>query len=369
MIYQGLELHGVVELEPAAGGGVLLRRFPAAVRERLSPLGRIVAQESAGCELRFVTEAESVRVAVSSLPSPLAPHELHNQDLFVFKGPFFHSHLRLEPGRVNHLHLTDLGGATRQAFLSLKPEVRDTDYFAHHVWRLMFGRYAAVFHELDTYGYPVRPPTAAEVPGRRLLCYGSSITNGASPTLYHLCYVQQAARALRLDVCNLGLSGSCLCEPELADYLAARDDWALLTLELGVNMRGGFTPEQFAARSRYLVERLIARHPARPIVLITIFPNGQSVAAATVASETQRREVAFNQALRDLVAELRHPHLHLLEGTDLLTDFTGLTRDLIHPGDYGHTELGLRLAAALRGLLPAGPVAPPAPPEPPPPCP
>jgi hypothetical protein len=117
------------------------------------------------------------------------------------------------------------------------------------------------------------------------------------------------------------------------------------------------------------VERLITRHPAQPIVLITIFPNGQSVANATVASETQRREVALNQALRDLVADLRHPHLHLLEGASLLTDFTGLTRDLIHPGDYGHTELGLRLAAALRGLLPPGRVAPPAPPELPPPCP
>ena len=94
-------IHENIELEEAAGGGLHLRRIPKAVRDCLSPLGRMVSQESAGCELRFVTEADSFRVAVSSVPSCLAPWELHNQDVFVFKGPFFHSHLRLEPGKVN----------------------------------------------------------------------------------------------------------------------------------------------------------------------------------------------------------------------------------------------------------------------------
>ena len=196
MISHSIELHNTVELELAEGGGQYLRRFPREVRNALSPLGRMVAQESAGCELRFVTEAESVRLAISSVPSSLAPWELHNQDLIVFKGAFFHSHIRLEPGKVNHIHLADVGGGVCNGFLGLKPEVRDTEYFSHNVWRVMFGRYAAVLHDVDTYGYPVRPPHPDEVPRCRILFYGSSITNGASPSVYHLCYVQQTARLL-----------------------------------------------------------------------------------------------------------------------------------------------------------------------------
>ena len=276
MIYKNLEFHNTIELEPAVSGGLAIHRYPREVRDCLSPLGRMVSQESAGCELRFVTEAESIRIAVSSLPSTLAPWELHNQDVFIFKGAFFHSHVRLEPGKVNHINLTDIGGGVKNAFLALKPEVRNTDYFSHNVWRVMFGRYPAVFHELETYGYPVRPPKPDELPKQRILFYGSSITNGASPTLYHLAYVQQTARHLKADAINQGLSGSCHCEKEMAEYLAGRDDYDIISLELGVNMRGGFTPEEFKKRSHYLIETIIKAHPDKPVFLIAIYPNAQS---------------------------------------------------------------------------------------------
>lgn len=351
MIHESIELHNTIELEEAAGGGLHLRRIPKAVRDCLSPLGRMVSQESAGCELRFVTEADSFRVAVSSVPSCLAPWELHNQDVFVFKGPFFHSHLRLEPGKVNYLNLNDIGSGVKNAFLTLKPEVRDTDYFSQNVWRILFGRYPATFHAVDTYGYPVRPPKPEELPKKRVLFYGSSITNGASPTLYHLCYVQQTARHLKADALNQGLSGACHCEEEMADYLAGRGDWDMVSLELGVNMRQDFTPEEFQARSRYLIEQVIARHPDKPVFLITIFPNGQSPQNTLEANAIQRNQEAFCQILRDTVEELQHPHLHLIEGRDILTDYSGITTDLIHPGDYGHSEMGLNLARGMAAVL------------------
>lgn len=348
MIHENIELHNTVEVETAAGGGMHLRRIPKTVGDCLSPPGRMVARESAGCELRFVTEAENLRLAVSSLPSTLAPHEMHNQDVVVFKGAFFHSHLRLQPGKINHINLTDIGASVKNAFRGLKPEVRDTDYFHHNVWRIMFGRYPAVFHELDTYGCPVRPPKPEELPKQRILFYGSSITNGASPTLYHLCYVQQTARHLKADALNQGLSGACHCEKEMADYLAGRDDWDTICLELGVNMRGGFTPEEFRSRSRYLIEQVVARHPDKPVFLITIFPNAQSPRNALNVEDTQRSQEAFNRILRDAARELGHRNLHLLEGDDLLADYTGMTKDLIHPGDYGHAEMGFNLAGAMR---------------------
>ena len=344
MIHQDIEFHNVVEVEPSTTGGVTLRRFPSEVRQSLCPLGRMVSQDTAGCEIRCVTEAPSLRLAIETQPFFLAPYEMHGQDLLVFRGAFFHSRHIMEPGKVNHIHLMDMGHAEKNAFESLKPEVRATDYFSPNVWRFMLGRYNATFHELDTYGESHRPPQAEEKPRKRMLCYGSSITNGASPTMHHLCYVSQAARHLKVDAFNQGLSGSCQCEKEVADYLAEREDWDIITLELGVNMRGAFTPEEFQQRSRYLIERIIARHPDKPVVLITIYPNGQSIQNALEESEHQVKQLAFDTILRETVKELQHPQLHLVEGSDILTDYSGITKDLIHPGDYGHSEMGLNLA-------------------------
>jgi len=58
MISHSIELHDTGELE-AAEGGHYLGRFSRVLRKALTPLERMVAQKSAGCELRFVTEAES----------------------------------------------------------------------------------------------------------------------------------------------------------------------------------------------------------------------------------------------------------------------------------------------------------------------
>ena len=44
-------------------------------------------------------------------------------------------------------------------------------------------------------------------------------------------------------------------------------------------------------------------------------------------------------------------NVHLIEGHDLLTDISGLTADLIYPGDYGMMEMGRNLADRLRPIV------------------
>lgn len=349
MIFEEIEFHNVVELEPAAGGGVALRRIPASVRGALSPLGRMVAADAAGCEIRFVTAVESFRLALSILSSCLEKLERQVPDLTVFKGDFIHSHHRLEPGKIHQIQILDLGAAVKKSFEALTPEIQTAGCFSHSVWRFVLGRHPVVFHELDTYGVAVRPPDASEKPRKTMLCYGSSITHGASASSTHLSYVAQAARHLNVDVLNQGLAGACLCEPEMADDLAAREDWDLITLELGVNMRDRFSPEEFKVRSSALVKKIIAHHPGKPVVLITIYPNADSVACP--ANELQKTQRAYDEILRALVADLKHPNLHLTEGAELLTRFGNLSADLLHPGDYGHAEMGCRLATRLAGWL------------------
>lgn len=337
LIHENIALHNVVETEPAPGGGLALRRFPRSVREALSPLGRMVSADSAGIEVRFVTDAPAFRISLGGFPSFLPPHEEHGLEVVVMCGAIVHSIHRLEAGRVNHLHISQPAGLPASL-----PKARG---FASSVWRIAMGRCTDVFHGLETYGFGHRPPVADELPEKRWLAYGSSITHGASPGLHHNTYIYHAARIAGLDVLNLGLSGSCLCEPEMAAYLANREDYQIATLEVGVNMRATFTPQDFRERVSRLLDGVCRPEAGRKVFLITVYPN----ISLPNLDEAQR---AFSTILRELHASGRWPGLGLVEGGSVLDDPGDLTTDLIHPSDYGHARMGQLLGAQLRSARP-----------------
>jgi lysophospholipase L1-like esterase len=145
------------------------------------------------------------------------------------------------------------------------------------------------------------------------------------------------------------MSGSCHIESATADYLAGLSfDFA--TLELGINMRSAFDPPEFEGRVVYLLNKLREGHPETPLVLITHFLNKDHHLAAEPHAEA-RKQIAFDDILRRQHAERADANLHLLEGTELLTDFGLLAADLIHPTHEGHAQMGLRLAERLRGMI------------------
>lgn len=335
LVHENLGYHNVTELEAGgAHGGLCLRRYPAAVRHKLGDRGRFISEEATGSELRFVTEAGHVRVTVGA----------HEQEcsVYVYKGGLFHSEHRIPAGVLRTLHLEE--PAARFAMVDRERLQRGSG-FAPEIWRVGFGRSTGVFAGINTFGYEVRPPAREETPGLRWLAYGSSITHGLDD--YHLSYAHQAARRLGADVMNAGLGGSCLCEPEVADWLAERRDWDMLTLELGVNMRDGISDESFRERVGYLLERVLGSHPDKPVFLITIYPNFATYAGNGVTEKDRR----FNEILREHAERLSHPRLHLIEGADVMDDMGGMSCDLIHPGPYGHIRMGERLADQMNEIL------------------
>ena len=353
LTHDEIGFHNVAALEPADGGGLYLRRFPQSVRQSLSPLGQMVSQESAGAEIRFVTEAKSFRLSIGSRPNILSPWETHLQDIIIFRGAFFHSHYRIDPGRQNQINVVNIPGIEK--FDEIQDAQRSGCGFSANVWRIFCGRFPAIYFNLDTYGFARRPPLPAELPSLRWLAYGSSITHGGAATVHHQAYIYHAARSANLDVLNQGLSGSCLCESTVADYFASRSDWHIATLELGVNMRDKFTPAEFRTRAEHLLQSMLKDHPNRPIALITIYPNSATAGFASApAATTTECEAAFNKVLRELARQYARPNLYLIEGSTILTDFAGLSADLIHPSDYGHALMGANLGACLNRIITKG---------------
>lgn len=348
MLYNNIMFHNVAELEKIEElPGLRLQRFPKDLVNKLGSKGhdngRMVAQASTGCEIRFVTDSSKVIITLSATNC--------EGNIIVYFGDFFHSVHRLIPGVMKSIRLD-----RPQRFSEVEQEAIKKRRFSSDVWRIMISRsydstgiMNVAFHHIDSFGYDIKPPSKDQLPALKWLAYGSSITHGSGAVLHHNSYIQHAARRLGVDVLNKGIGGACLCEPEMADYLA-QEEWDFATLELGVNMRALFTDEEFEQRARYLISEIMNKNPNKPIVLITIFPNN-----ADFSKDKDSRASQANYSFRDIIKkiwlEFRSENLYLIDGSDILDDFSGLTCDLIHPSDYGHICMGENLARKLQKLL------------------
>jgi lysophospholipase L1-like esterase len=344
MIYGDVELHNVTDvLAVPDKPGVRLQRLPDAVRHRLNETAEGVALCPSSCEVRFVTDAREARVTLHS--------DIHHEYVHVFRGDFFHSEVMLNPGETREI---TLGGDDEMSRLFAANGVPTA--FSPHVWRLRLSGTGRVhFVSIDAGDATLRPPRPDEKPATRWLAYGSSITHGFSASRLANPYIIQAARRLGVDVLNLGFGGSCHAEPAIVDYFAARDDWDLVTCELGINLVEHPMPlEEATDRFTYLARTLAADGPGkragRALVLITAFPCKSDLRAGD--DPRRLRLAALRDAVRTAHAECGRDDVTLLEGPELLPDWSGLTTDLVHPSDHGMSVIGDRLADRLRSILP-----------------
>ena len=331
--FPAVALHNVSELVPAdwTDEGYCLHRVPESVGANVNVDARERMRHPSGCELRFVPETGSIEVTLSAA----------NETTFrVFWGEF------------QEIEVYGLGPRPTTIELSVPPrigrlrsDIARSGAFDPRVCRIRYEAWEPVAVH-DVRG-ACRPPEADELPGRRYLAYGTSITEGAAASACHLTYVARTARALGVDALNLGASGAAFCEPAIGDHIAEREDWNIATLSLSVNMANrGFTLMQFQDRARRLVDRVAGAHPDCPVACITLFPYH----ADAVREDDLNRASEFRDVLRDIVATTPQDSVHFVAGPDLM-DVKGLTTDVLHPGDAGMASIGDGLADALRPLL------------------
>jgi lysophospholipase L1-like esterase len=332
-----VELHNIAEARPVAGHeGLRLQRVPEEVRLALNEKAQERMLSPACAEIRCVCEAQTMRLTLSSAETT---------DVVPFFG-LFQSRERYTIGpepQTIEVTMPERLALLDPAFCAGMP-------FSPRVASLMLAGGPLFVHAIS--GEAIRPPLEAELPRMRYLAYGTSITHGAAATGPHLTYAAQTARRLGADLINLGVGGSAYCEPELADYIAARDDWHVASLALSVNMIGaGFSLDEFYERVSYMVDTVAGADTARPVLCITIYPHFREYGPQFANPEAKGTPEEYRQRLRDAVSACPHPNVHLVEGPEILRDAGGLTVDLIHPADNGMIQMGEHLARRIAGLL------------------
>jgi len=186
------------------------------------------------------------------------------------------------------------------------------------------------------------PPGPEMLPRTTYLAYGSSITHGSDAIATECCYASLVGDALGADVRNLGLAGSARMENEIADFIAGeRFDYA--TLEMGVNVIGSMSAEEYERRVRYMIRRVAESHPKARILAIDVF-------RAELSGKDLERARDYRKALARVVRELGLPNVAHVNGLDALPEKDSLSTGDVHPSQKGHEAIARHLVGRFRGM-------------------
>jgi lysophospholipase L1-like esterase len=301
-------------------------RFPEALRRKLNPAARIRSLGTAGAEIRFNLVGEEARITVVGTLYPTI--------LQVYRG-CFHEGWQC----VNRPPLTLT--IRKAEFLPLMQEQARKHRLPYDpdLVRVVLPWYHPI--KLLSIEGDVALPRPDQTPSRKMLFYGSSITHGNCSILAAENYPMKVGRKLGMDVLNFGLGAGAYLEPEMADFLADRDDWEMASLEMGINLIGSTPPEEFERRVDYFVSRIADAHPDQWIFCIDLF---------TCNADFRGDEDIghYRRIVREKVQRMNRPRLVHLSGRELLPDPADLTTDLVHPSPSGMETIATNLTNVIR---------------------
>lgn len=219
-----------------------------------------------------------------------------------------------------------------------------SDYRFHsRLCRILLPTHASINNvEIDG---NILPPEPGDIPSKRILNYGSSITQGSGALSSRENWAGRCAHNLGYDLINLGFGGGCHCEPVMADYLCQRNDFDIAILETGINMLGldeAMTDQRIEA----LIRKFTAAHADKPTFCLGVFPCSND-------SETayQGRAQAIRDLVKRVVEDIASPNLHFIDGRDALSHPHDMTTDLVHPSQAGMIQIGQYVSEAIQAIL------------------
>ncbi|HIQ72837.1 MAG TPA: hypothetical protein IAA51_00245 [Candidatus Cottocaccamicrobium excrementipullorum] len=344
--YQGMLLHNVQELiYDQEYKDCRLSRVPESLRLALNSKAQKNIRFVSGCELRFVMESSQVSIGLRRMP--VSPSILSQGMVQVYQGDFQGSY-QIGPQAVTTegsqivIHKQDFTNI-RQFWESGRKNSRFLRGFSPEVTRILLPYDWGCF--LGEIQGKIRPPKPSELPAKRLLVYGSSITHGGNASLMSKTYAFRLVESLGADCINLGCAGSAWMDSAMGAWIAGRKDWDMALFELGVNVIGVWSPQMLYEAAGSFIRQVKEAQPDKPVWVTDMYYNHHDFHHDPKAS-------AFRDAIKTCVEQLKeqYPRLEYLNGLEIMGEkdgFTCLSSDGLHPSDLGHEVIAQRLSERL----------------------
>jgi len=318
---------GACDLAPAEDGAVRFQRFPRELQAFCTSTAgwRIRSHCTAGVRIRFRSDTRLLRLAVRY--GEAVPRNRFALDVEV-DGRLSGSFGAAAPG---------LGARwSGTLFTALERKTRDFIVWLPHLCEVLVERM-----EIED-GAALEPAKPA---GRRWLALGDSITQGFVADGPSRSYVSLTAKALGVELANLGFGGAKAAGELAAAGRAISAD--LITIALGVNDYASHrSAADFAASVGALLRGLREAQPNARMAWITPIPyhafmdkRNQAGLLLQDYAEIIRRQAASVTGVE------------VIAGEGLVPDEARWFVDNCHPNDAGHAAYAANLVKALRPIL------------------
>ncbi len=322
-------VHGL--LDPSEAG--TYRRLPADVAEATSANVAWLARHSAGGRVRFATDAESLTLRVKIAPGGRMAHCTPmletGFDLYIDtpRGSRFVDEYKFDPAACDYEIAVPLPAGDKELTLNFP----------------LYGEVLSL--EL---GLPAEARVWAHAPYTHetpVVCYGSSITQGACASRPGLSYQAILSRIFDCDHVNLGFSGSARAEDAIVRYMASLP-MAVFVSDYDHNAP---SPDHLRATHHKLYEAIRDAHPDIPYIMVSkpdfLFREEDII----------RRDIIMESYLAARAAGDRN--VYFLDGSAFFipaapgesrADFTA---DNCHPLDTGFRRMATAMADVLSAAM------------------
>lgn len=201
---------------------------------------------------------------------------------------------------------------------------------------------------VDFEGLEVNPAARFEAPSARpatrYLAYGDSITHGFTASAVDKSYAFLVAQKMGWQLLNLGLGGRASNVSDAQVVTSMKAD--VISVLMGANdWQGGGSLEHYRSNMMGFFDAVRAAQPTVPIYFVT--------SLWVPASWNPKQQVAglerYREVAREIVAARKDPHLHLIEGPELIDHDAALFDAIpVHPNDKGFAQMAQRLTARMR---------------------
>jgi hypothetical protein len=179
-----------------------------------------------------------------------------------------------------------------------------------------------------------------------LVFYGSSVCKGSGALKPGMTYEAILGRELNLDFVNLGFGGAGKAEPNVVDVVNSIPACGYV-FDLGKSY-GMQDKTAFQA----MLQTVRQSHPDTPIFCLTPITSALELHSPSYAARSEHTRTVMREAAKELIRS-RDKNLYLIEGEVLLgfNEHDGLSRDGLHPTDYGYSIIARKLLPDVKKAL------------------
>lgn len=176
--------------------------------------------------------------------------------------------------------------------------------------------------------------------------YGSSVCQGSGALKPGMSYAAIVGRKLNLDFINLGFGGAGKAEDNVVELVNSVPACAYvfdLGKSYGMQDLTGF---------KKMLQTIRKSHPGVPLICMTPITSSREVHSPEYSNRSVHTRVVMREAVNEFVKS-GEKGVYLLEGTALLgfDNHDGLSRDGVHPSDYGFSLIADKLLPVLKQAL------------------